>query len=1115
MKIRTRPLLVMLGKYAIYTYVLNALLFSLVAAKEGNAQDIKSVKDIRMSLAVHERGVIDVFNEIEKGTNLSFAYDPKQINKDILINLSEVEKSLEEHLLEISRQAMVSFRQVNDRISVKVHSSSTFEKQIEVVIEKKLVTGKVFDSSGEALPGATVLEKGTSNGTVTDIDGAFNIEVGSDAILRVSFIGFVDQEIRVGNRSTIEVALEADVTSLDEIVVVGYGSQKKSDLTGSISSVSTDDFQDQPVISLADALQGRASGIQVSSNSGAPGSSVKIRVRGPSSFSLSNDPLYIIDGIAQDQFENVNVNDIQSMDILKDAAATAIYGSRAANGVVVITTKKGSGAPKITYEVFGGPSVLAKKIDLLGAAEYAEIENTRAGREVYSPTFIDSIRRTGGTDFQDEFFQTGRTQNHQLSVSGGEEKISYYVSGNYVDQEGIVINTNYKKYALRSNLEVTPNNYVKFGMNLFGVREENNNNKGNHPIHDVLIWSPTLPVRDADGEYILSDPVGSQGNNPIAEQSERVSDVMENYIGTNLHATISPTNWLEFKYLMGIDYQTIRQGVLYNKYTFSGRGNTSNGVYNTENMTLQNSFITSVKKEFNGHKIDFTAVFEQTSRTKINTETQSIGLSTTSLSYYNLTLGDRTTADGSYRNWALRSYVGRLNYNFKDKYLLSGTARYDGSSKFLGGNKYGFFPSASFAWHAKNESFLQNLNLFDDLKFRASWGQTGNQGVRPYITLALLESDLENSYTYGTGAHVPGATIRIHPSPGLKWETTEQLNLGVDMSFFEGRLNTSVDVYRKRTIDLIQPVPVDSYLGGGDYFDNVGEVENKGLDILTQVTPVDVNDFKWESSFNISFLKNKVLSLGDEPDTPDIRYVGGGYWNGTLSGTEFVIKEGEPIGSFNGYEYLGPWKESEADLAALYGQKPGDSRYLDVNGDTAITSDDLKLLGNGIPDFYWGWNNSFTYKNFNLNLFFTGSHGNELYNLTYALTMTPTGASRTFTHADIRNHYTPENQNTDVPILNSFSNRVRLNSSRWIEDGSFVRLKNITFSYTFRKEQLKNVGSVKLYVSGQNLWTLSKYKGYDPEVSSSNESDSDIVAGFDAGGYPLPKIYTAGLKVTF
>ena len=1011
---------------------------------------------------------------------------------------------------------------------------------------QKVISGKVTDEQGTSLPGATVLFKGTNAGTTTDSEGRYKLNVpGNAEVLVVSFVGYITQEITIGTASTIDVALVEDILTLSEVVVVGYGTQKKSDITGAISSVKGDELTQLSIQRVDQALQGRAAGVLVLNTAGAPGANTTIRVRGMNSINGGNNALVVIDGLQGGNLNALNPNDIESIEILKDASATAIYGSRGSNGVILITTRGGKkGKPIIDYNFSYGSQKIRHKLDVMGAADYARTRNAYEATlnssgtpdPIFSDARIQELERTGGTDWQDVIYQKAPIQNHQLTISGGTDNLNYMVSGGYLNQEGILINSAYKRFTLRANLTANITKNLNFGLNWSGSKEA-----GNSPpygggtalsflgqaVNIAPRWDPTTPPYDAEGNY-NRHPAGYGAYdtwNPLAAAKEPVikNNTIRNSINTYLELRI--IEGLKLKVTGGATIENTNNKSYFNSKTREGQPIGGKVGYATIDEGLstsyQNSNILTYDRDFGSqHHLTITAVAEQQ-----YSKFEGSGLVASKFTVDQTGVNDLGGAEqinskySSVNERVINSYLGRINYSYGGRYLLTVSYRADGSSVFGANNKWGYFPSASLAWRASEESFIQALNIFTDLKLRGSWGVTGNQAIGAYQTIAAMSSGSNYPYSGNDGTDL-GFIIANPPNPNLKWESTTQSNIGLDVSVFRGRLGATVDLYKKTTKDLLLKRTLPSYTGFTSIMDNVGSVENKGIELSIIGDPL-VGVVKWNSGLTISWNRNKVLDLG-EVTRLEFRTTYGGYG---LKNGFMQLRVGEPFGQMYGYGYEGTWKTSDADKAALFGQLPGDPKYTDVSGDGKINSDDIMIMGNAIPDYIFGWTNRLSFKDLDLTFLIQGSKGNDIFNQGRIRLEAPYEG----TSSRMLDRWTVDNQDTDVPAFTDAVTRqnaglvskVSLGSGdagrlqRYVEDGSYIRLKNITLAYNIPSFLYKKTGLTRLrvYVSGTNLITLTKYTGYDPEVSAYNSNDAQI--GVDLSNYPTARTYTFGIDVTF
>jgi TonB-linked SusC/RagA family outer membrane protein len=980
---------------------------------------------------------------------------------------------------------------------------------MQTYAQKQLTKGKVLDETGQALPGATVRLKGTNVSSPTNQQGEFQIATGETAspVLVVSYIGYLTQELTVSG-SDLSVSLKRDATSLNDVVVVGYGTQKKSDVTGATSSVKALEIAKRPLVRVEQALQGTSSGVTVQSNSGQPGKGISVRIRGTSSITGSNDPLYVIDGYIGGNLESIAPGDIESLEILKDASATAIYGSRGSNGVVMVTTKTGkSGKTSVEASAWLSKASLPKKLDLMNAYEFAQQVNKKGDVAGTGHPFTDAQLTTlrqnpGGTDWQDELTRKPLAQNYQVGVSGGSDNVKYYFSYNHLDQPGLLINSGYKRNTLRANVDLKLNKRMDLKVNITGLLPESHNTDFSGDITDPFsqssMWDPTSPVRDAEGNYIAQSNFASLAKNPVQNiMSRSVDGKTSNLTATGIF-TWRIINHLTFTSNNSYELQNQQTQSIFPPGTNEGyNGNDYAKMENNRYRSWQNSNFLTYNNRFGNHSLTVTALVEQASKTNTSTIAQANKLSTYSLGYWNLGLGQTQSTSSGYWADALISYMGRVNYAFKDKYLLTVSVRTDGSSHLV--EKYSTFPAIALGWAVDKERFMANSRIVTGLKIRASYGQTGNQAVPSYSTIAQIGTALP--YYFDGSTPSVNTPLGTPVSTTLQWEKNSTYDVGVDMEFWRGRLTFTADAYNKKVSDLLYNTDNPFYYGGGSFQRNIGSVRNTGLEFSIGGIPVIRKDFKWTSNFNISFNKNEVLDLGGQ----DNIIVNG---IGSAQQGVSIIKVGQPLGTFYGYKYLGTWKTGEKTEAALYGKNPGDTKYADLDDSHTLSGGDLTTIGNGMPKYYFGFINDFSYKNWSLNIMFQGTHGNQLYSFSQAYTMGGLGDARDATNALLLDMWTPEKQ-TNVP---AYGNQNEIKSSRYVYDASYIKLKNISLTYTIPETLLSRIHarSLDIYISAQNIWTITNYPGYDPEVTNATNA---ITQGLETGTIPNPKTYTVGLRL--
>ena len=980
------------------------------------------------------------------------------------------------------------------------------------------LAGTVIDASTkEPIEGVTVQLEAVTHSVKTDRDGKFQFVTGQKLpfSITVSFLGYEKKTLVVSNSPTI-IELVPNTEDLDEVVVVGYGTIRRKDLTGSVASL-PNDFLKQNVSSLDQALKGGVSGVQVTQTSGQPGGGVSIRIRGGASIQGGNEPLYVIDGFpVYNQTEStgvgsgasinplasINPSDIESIEVLKDASATAIYGSRGANGVVLVTTKKGAaGRAKLTYDGSLGSQRVLKKIDILGAKDFALLrnevlydENPSLGTNQYlTQSQIDALGE--GTNWQNEAFTTAPIRNHQLSLTGGGDQVQYFLGANYFDQEGVIVNTDFKRLGFRSNINAKPYERLSVGANL-SINRTQAQVAPSGIVNSLLIMPPTATVYDADGSYTLRNPFENIFANPIATLLETTNQEMGlRTLGTTF-AQYDILDGLQLKVLLGVDLNNRTDKYYVPSYIYEGSG--SSGRANLGNLDYYswlNENTLSYNKSFNNHNLNVLLGYTQQEARNAVFGAGAENFVTDELLYNNLQSGSillRPTS-GSYE-WVLHSFLSRINYNYQNKYYASASLRKDGSSRFGAQNKWGNFPSVAFSWRASQESFIKdNLPFVNDLKLRTSFGTTGNLEIGQYQSLSTLYS---LNYLIGGNILTGFASQRI-PNENLGWETTYQYDAGIDFALFNSRLQFTFDWYYKKTEDLLLNVEIPWTSGYASSLQNYGSVQNKGVEFSIRSKNID-NDFSWSTDLNLSFNRNKVLSIGS-----GTTYITGNY----------IIQVGKPLGTFYGTATDGILQVGEeAEKGAFTGNatpKAGDRLYRDIDGDGRFTTaNDRTIIGNAQPDYIFGFTNTFNYKGFDLNILLQGSVGNEILNINRQNLEMFTGQQNA--SVDALKRWTTGNPSQAYP-------RAKLDpapvfSDQFVEDGSFVRLKSLQFGYTIPKPWInRSLSNLRLYVVGQNLLTWTKYSGFDPEVTSG----SNVQIGSDAGIYPASKSFSFGASITF
>uniref|UniRef100_F4CDN0 TonB-dependent receptor plug n=1 Tax=Sphingobacterium sp. (strain 21) TaxID=743722 RepID=F4CDN0_SPHS2 len=958
------------------------------------------------------------------------------------------------------------------------------------------VRGVVKDISGDALPGVSVKVKGGTGGTTTDGNGQFTLKTPDNAVLIFSYIGYQVKEEAVQGSSTLEITLLPSNQELDEVVVVGYGTQRKGDITGAVGVVSQEAFESRPNTQFGSILQGKTAGVQVSSPGGKPNAGLNIRIRGTSSITSSSDPLYVVDGVPIADTRSINPADIESMSILKDAASAAIYGAQGANGVVLITTKKGKeGKTRVDLNAYAGFSSVWRKLDVLNASQYRELM-TALGRNT------DWDRYTANTNWQDEVFQQGASQNYQLAFSGKSNKTTYYLSGGWTKQKGAVRSAEMDRYNFKVNLQQEVNNWLTLGTNLGYTRYHDVDVADNQAVNQggvimgILSTPPNIGIYNPNGTF-TSNPF-QDWENPLAFTDGSERGYRNQRVIGNAYAEITFLPGLKFRSNFGIDAGSgVYEYFLDPIRTSYGRAQEGIGRYNTDqrNYWIADNTLT-YNKQLEKHNFGALLGMVAQKTQWENSETERTGFSGTSITTPNAGSVIRI-ANVSKREKANVSVIGRVNYDFDGKYLFTANFRADNSSNFGSENKWGYFPSFSAGWRLSKENFLNEVSWLDDLKLRAGWGIVGNDNVGEYAYWGRVASDA--NYPFG-GVISPGTRPSTLQNDNLKWEETKQTNIGLDISVFNARLNFSADAYLKKTSDLLLNVPVPRATGFDYVLQNAGALENKGLEFQVNSRNL-AGALKWETDLNISLNRNKVSDLA-----------GTTIFGANISGRGDLsyTTVGNPIGMFYGYVFTGVDPQT------------GDALYLRNDGTSSNnpSPDDRRIIGNPNPDFIYGLTNTFGYKNFGFSIFLQGSQGNDIYNGTRVETEGMIDAKNQTTA--VLDRWTSPGQLTNVPRAVPDNTNNSRNSTRFVENGSYLRVKSVTLSYNLPETLLSRLklSNVKVYVTGENLFTVTNYKGFDPEVNAfTNTNDAtqnkNTFVGIDYGTYPQTRNLIFGLNVSF
>ena len=992
---------------------------------------------------------------------------------------------------------------------------------IQGVVAQDTVTGTVTDAQNVPLPGASVLEKGTSNGTTTDFDGNFTIEVENEnTTLVISYLGFRTREIIVDGQTTLAVTLEEDAAGLDEVVVVGYGTSAKKDVTGAISSVSGADFENVPVSSVDKAIQGRIAGVQVVRNGGAPGGSTSIRIRGAGTVNNS-EPLYIIDGVPTTGINGINPNDIKSIEVLKDASASAIYGTRAANGVVIVTTKKGKkGQLNVTVDAYTGITNVAKTLDVLDAPTLAEIKRERYANDGIPVNAIweDAQYQTQRTNWQDELFKTGFTNNVDLSISGGSEKSSFLFSLGYYDEEGIVEKAEADRFSLRVNSDHKIKKWLKIGQNLSLSTSSNNGfnttSAQNGLMFSAIRFHPGLPIKDANGDFSSNQISGEFGdiNNPLFEVD--INDASNRFTRLLSNATAEVTLTDELKLKANFGFET----AIGDSRSFSPMilnqirqrsSNSANRDYSQATSFLMEYFLQYDKTFAEDHKVGFVGGYTEQSFNAQGFSATAINLPDEDPSQRFLSTGSANATNEFKSEDGLRSVFGRLNYAYKDKYLLTATVRSDESSKFGDGNKRGVFPAVSVGWRVSDESFFDDVTFMDNFKITAGWGELGNQNIPSFQYLARIGRGQKYSFGPDGSNQVIGANQVSFANPDVTWETVVMTNIGASMTFLDDRLSANFNYFIKDTEDmLLSPPTIGSQGNTPSPFLNIGEIRNKGLEIELGWSNDSNEDFSYSIDANAAFVDNEVTRLVEGS------FLGSRFYGRPNQEIARTIV-GNPIATFYGWRADGLF-QAQGDIdshADQPGAVPGDVRFKDLNNDGVIDADDREIIGSPHPKVTYGINTNFNYKAFDLNMFFLGVGGVEIYN---ADRMQGLDASYPFNlYSDITGRWTGPGTSNSIPRVSTL--RTNLNhrtSDLFVESGDFLRLKNITLGYTLSAETIEKMGlsRVRLYVSGQNVFTITGYSGLDPELGL---TDDNLQQNVDFAQFPQARTFLLGVNIGF
>ncbi|MGF7038933.1 TonB-dependent receptor [Mucilaginibacter lappiensis] len=1103
-----------------------------------------SAKSYSQIVTLHQKNttVEKVLRSIEKQTGYHFLYDKQDVSKAGGINIEVAGVSLEEALNQCFKDQPLTYKIFQETIVVKKKD----EGALTTPIEAFKVQGTVNDVKGP-LPGVSVKVKGSGIGTVTDVNGKYTLNApDGNGTLVFSFVGYTTQEVPIANKAQLDVLLAESSKALSEVVVVGYGTQKRVDLTGSVGSVNAKQLQDRPAINVEQELAGKIAGVNVSTNSGAPGGETKIRIRGYSSINAATDPLYVVDGVVWTAGgAALNPNDIETIDVLKDASSTAIYGTRGANGVILVTTKRGKKGGSVSYDAYVSVSNMAKELPVLNSEQYLNVEDISYNNiKKYDPTgwaagkytddnpvkirtaligklFDSNLKPLYDVDWQKATTRSAVSQNHNVTFTGGTDNLNYGLFLNYADDEGIILNSYQKRYNVRLTIDHQVKPWLKVGAtinyNNSEQRTADDGTGGNNIPRMLIEMVPFIPIRYPDGSYgkRTDYPNLEGGDNPVAQANEIHNLYRTRVFSGNGYLNLNLAPGLEFRSTLGVTtsanynphYQT---GLVGGATVDQSNSSASINEYNDTFWQWENHF--TYNKVFNKiHSLNVVLGTERQNFNELSVGASTSGLSDDYFQYNNLATGAVPGIPTSnYYAWQIQSFFGRINYGFKDKYLLTLTGREDGSSRFGTGSKYGFFPSAALAWRVSQEDFLKDNQSISDLKLRFSYGLTGNSEIGQYRSQASLISG--STVVGGTG------TVINTGSPGnnnLQWEKNTEYNFGVSFGLFNNRLTVDADAYYKKTKALLLNAPLPETSGYNSVYENIGSLENKGIELTLNTVNVKTDNFSWNTTFNISFLKNKILRLGEAND--DI------FLAPTFLSQFNLLRVGEPASVFYGYKVLGTWGTAEAAEAAKYGKLPGDLKIQDTNGDGKVTVADKQILGKSTPSGYGTFTNTFRYKNIDLGIELQFNYGNQIMNLTRHSGQDRTGQANSY--ATVLNAWTPTNQNTSIaedrPAYVYYQTEIY---STKVESGSFIRGRNVTLGYTFPTSVTNKIklSRLRIYAQAQNLFLITKYTGYDPETSTYNagmsngvQTNSNFTQGIQFYDYPKPRTFLLGVNASF
>jgi len=1157
MKKKLLRLLQMVTYYSFIGICMQILFINLIFADNSNAQKVKNVNDVRIELDLRDVSLEQTFRKIEAKTEFKFTIDRKDLNPKIRINFNG-KASLKEILLNISKEASLRFRQINYNIDVRKIKGKEVNgdlERIEVVNQTRSITGTVTsDDDGEGLPGVNVVEFGTTNGTITDVEGSFSLEVAEGSTLVFSSVGYQTQEVPIGSRSVINVTLSTDIAQLEEVVVVGYGSMQRRKLTGAISSVDMGDLEDRSNQDIGEALRGKVPGVQVVTHNGSPGEQPTIQIRSLNSITAGQTPLLVIDGVPMENMMDlsvVNPQNIESIEILKDASASAIYGSRASAGVVLVTTKGGK-AGKLSFNVSYEASMqqLPRKIDMMNAEQYIDFAKRASqnawvynvGGDPNAPNTIEArgnpkytwpqqwddpnfVANWPSTDWQEATYEDAPMHEVNLTATGGTEKVRYNLSGNFLDQKGIIDNGNrFQRLFLQGKVEADVTDWFRLGVNL------NARYTDNHDVPEGWVYAqhglempPIFPVVTEQGYAGGPRTLGADSRYPTTTPG------IDTYEGVYFTTNPNPFAWDNDEDNRS---STKTQGTIFTEFTLAdglqfrttymmdqSRGD--NSFYRAVDRNLPfatfpgdlsrswdknihwylNNRITYNKSFLQDHEIDFVAGMDVEKTTRLGFNARSSGFENDLTPF--LSVAQVPTSNGDSKSiTTYRSYFARANYIFRDRYIIKGSVRYDASSRFGTNNRWGSFPSVGLGWIISEEPFMQNISLIDNLKFRASFGLTGNNNFGDYIWIPRL-----NQGTTAIGGNLNTFFNKGSlPNPDLRWEKTGMFNIGFDLSMLNNRLSLVVDMYQSKTEDLLLNLPISSLTGFTSLLQNVGSIQNRGIELGINTINISKNDLEWNTNFNFALNRGKAIDLGGEEFVEP---------TGSAGFQVRAYEDGDRLFEYFAWDYIGTYRDAEdiASSPSYPGAEPGDAKYRDVDGDGEITTDDRTILGTMMPDFTWNMTNGFKYKGFDLNVLVTAVVGGKKVNTFKRRTQWWHGGRNLI--IDMADAWSEENPDAyrfkpsvDVTAFNTRP------SSYWFDDADFIKIQNLTLGYTFKPGSLErlDIAGLRLYLSAERLISFDNFIGYDPEQGRGG--GQHFGRGFTHSEYAIPRVLTAGINIS-